>query len=201
MEVIETKADPDDDGPTECLCETNLTEHKTVILWLTIPIEVACLALLAFGIVNLIRFKRANQLGNALMQIYFFSLLSIGSSFIWLAFAFKNNVWSVLPLLTFIYAKTIFGIAYQSSVFSLKHLVQFYFIKKEKERCAFTKRKNRAALLMFIWIILMIICYFGDIGFNYIFWLFVKREERVEERKADNYEKNYREIANYLVAI
>ena len=54
---------------------------------------------------------------------------------------------------------------------------------------------------MFIWIILMIICYFGDIGFNYIFWLFVKREERKEDRKANNYEKNYREIANYIIAI
>ena len=113
--------------------------------------------------------------------MYFFSMLSIFSSFMFLAFVFKNNAWSIVPLLTFIYAKTVFGIAYQSSVFSLKYLVQFYFIKKEQEKEAFRRRKNRTALLMFIWIIVMIIGYLIDIGYNYIYWMFIDREERKQD--------------------
>ena len=59
MEVIKLEFNPDTAEPRECRCIVNETEHRTVLLWVTIPIEVACFLVLAFGFVNLFRFQRA----------------------------------------------------------------------------------------------------------------------------------------------
>lgn len=103
------------------------------ILGVTIPIIVCYVLLIMFGVSNLIRFVRVNQMSKSLVEIYAFSLLSCTAWTLDLAFAQKNNLWQYVPFALGIYCKILFGISYQSSIFDLKYVVQFCF-KTEEQR-------------------------------------------------------------------
>ena len=165
----------------------------------TIPVEIGCVLVFCLGIVNLVRFYKVQKLGGALIQIYVFSLTALLFSFLYMAFVFKSNKWSIFPFLTVVYSKTFFGLAYQSSVFSLKQIVQFYFVQKEStNKSDYTDKKTRNAILMLIWMVALFVCYLVDSGYNYFYFVFFEYDPNNGEVYDD--QPHYREAASYVLS-
>ena len=66
------------DGPrnaTSCLCK-ELEKFSPIVYGVTMPLIISYTFLVIFGLTNLYRFYRVNQLSKSLATIYFWSLLS-----------------------------------------------------------------------------------------------------------------------------
>ena len=166
-----------------CNCEEIREKHLGAILGVTIPIGICYLFLTILGLHNMHKFIRAKQLVSTLLLMYVFSMIANVCRFFYIVFQMmsRDREWVFIPWTTAVYAKIMFGISYQSSLFGLKHLLDYHFSKSDQKGAVeLSNKKKRVDVLMYAWQAFVFFTYLADACYNYIYFFYVDTDDMEE---------------------